>query len=194
MKTVTRVATFVVSGVTLAAAIVMTRPALHAQEYADPWIARAPKLSFERTKMPDAPLQIEIPKKEWTLLPAGGSMVLVLANQRGDGVVMIERSTLRLALEPSDINDFFIQTQVDAIKARQPKATEFLSKVLDASQRRLVAVQYTRPGSKGMERVRQYSVPAGRSLYQMICIGPAGRFAAYEPVFAHMASSFTVTE
>jgi hypothetical protein len=46
----------------------------------------------------------------------------------------------------------------------------------------------------GSERVRQYSVPVGRQLYRLTCISSAAQFAAYDPVFAHIAASFTATE
>jgi hypothetical protein len=121
-------------------------------------------------------------------------VLLVLATKKGDAVVLVERSMLRQALEAADITDLFAQIETDAIKERQPKATDFQSKVLDAGDRRLVAVQYGRPGVLGSERVRQYSVAVGKQLYRVTCISSAAQFAAYDSVFSHIAASFTATE
>ncbi len=107
--------------------------------------------------------------------------------------MLIERSTLRQALDPADITDLFAQIEIDAIKERQPKAADFQSKVLDSGARRLVAVRSSRPGVLGNERVRQYSVPVGTDLYRVTCISSAARFAVYDPVFSHIAASLTFT-
>lgn len=42
--------------------------------------------------------------------------------------------------------------------------------------------------------VRQYSVPIGTPLYRAARIRRAARCAVYDPVFPHIAASFTVTE
>jgi hypothetical protein len=160
----------------------------------DPWITRTTRVQFQPQRAADAPVQLDLPKKDWMVLPSSGSVLLVLASKKGDAVVLVERSTLRQALEAADITDLFAQIETDAIKERQPKATDFQSKVLDAGDRRLVAVQYGRPGVLGSERVRQYSVAVGTQLYRVTCISSAAQFAAYDPVFSHIAASFTATE
>ena len=101
---------------------------------------------------------------------------------------------LNQSLEAADITDLFAQIEIDAIKEQQPKAAEFQSKLLDAGQRRLVAVQYGRPGLLGRERVRQYSMPMGKYLYHVTCISSASQFGAYDRVFSHIAGSFTASE
>ena len=159
----------------------------------DPWVSRAAKLQVRPQRSADAPLQVEFPTKDWMVLPSSGALVLAAASRKGDAVVLIERSTLRQALDPADITDLFAQIEIDAIKERQPKAADFQSKVLDSGARRLVAVQYSRPGVLGNERVRQYSVPVGTDLYRVTCISSAARFAVYDPVFSHIAASLTFT-
>jgi hypothetical protein len=159
----------------------------------DPWVSRAARLQVQPQRSADAPLQVEFPTKDWMVLPSSGALVLAAASRKGDAVVLIERSTLRQALDPADITDLFAQIEIDAIKERQPKAVDFQSKVLDSGARRLVAVQYSRPGVLGNERVRQYSVPVGTDLYRVTCISSAARFAVYDPVFSHIAASLTFT-
>jgi hypothetical protein len=158
----------------------------------DPWFARSTKIAFQPEKAPDAPVTIEVPKKDWMLLPSNGSVLLIAATRKGDAAVFVERSELSQPLEPTDITDLFAQIESDGIKEREPRATEFQAKVLDVGDRRLVAVQYTRPGVLGTERVRQYSLPLGKQLYRVTCASSAAKFAAYDPVFAHMAASFSV--
>jgi hypothetical protein len=191
-RTITRAVALLLLAVAAAAA-----PALSAQGAAvkaDPWLARSTRLQFQPQRAADAPVQIDLPKKDWSVLPSSGSVLLILASKKGDAVVLVERSSLAQPLEPADITDLFAQIETDGIKERQPKAADFQSKVLDAGDRRLVAVQYGRPGVLGSERVRQYSVPVGKSLYRVTCISSAAQFAAYDPVFSHIAASFSATE
>jgi hypothetical protein len=160
----------------------------------DPWLVRTTKVQFLTQRAPDAPVQIDLPKKDWMVLPSSGTVLLTAASKKGDAVVVVDRSALRQALEPSDITDLFAQIEIDAIKERDPKATDFQSKTIDSGDRRLVAIQYTRPGVLGSERVRQYSMPMGRQLYRVTCISAAGEFGKLDQVFSHMAASFSVAE
>jgi hypothetical protein len=160
----------------------------------DPWLVKTTKLQFVPQKAADASVQLDLPKKDWMVLPSSGSVLLVIASRKGDAVVLVERSSLQQPLQAADITDLFAQIETDEIKERQPKAADFQSKVLDIGDRRLVAVQYARPGVLGAEKVRQYSMPVGRQLYRVTCISSAARFVAYDPVFAHVAASFTTTE
>jgi glucose/arabinose dehydrogenase len=160
----------------------------------DPWLVKTTKLQFQPQKAADASVQLDLPKKDWMVLPSSGSVLLVIASRKGDAVVLVERSSLQQPLQAADITDLFAQIETDDIKERQPKSADFQSKVLDSGDRRLVAVQYTRPGVLGAEKVRQYSIPVGKQLYRVTCISRAAQFAAYDPVFAHVAASFTTTE
>jgi hypothetical protein len=181
----------------LAAMLAGAAPSWSAQAAAakgDPWLAKNPKLQVRRQRAADAPAQLDVPAKDWNVLPSSGATLLILASKKVDAVVLVERSSLAMALEPADITDLFAQIETDAIKERQPKATDFQSRVLDLANRRLVAVQYGRPGVLGSETVRQYSVPVGRELYRVTCISRAAQFAVYEPVFSHIAASFAVGE
>lgn len=187
--------------IALLCALVLPMPALAAAPAAalqtpapDPWIARTATVPFQPLRVADAPLQLDVPKKDWMVLPASGSVVVSLANRRGDAAVLVERSTLAVALDAAAITNVFAEIEISTIKESQPKATDFQSRILDIGPRRLVAVQYSRPGVLGAERVRQYSVPVGKQLYHLIVISAAAQFASYDPVFSHIAASFTVTE
>jgi len=160
----------------------------------DPWLTPASAGAFDVRRGPDTPVRIAVPKNNWMVLPTGRSVIFVMAAKKGDADVMVERAPLALALEPDDVTDVLAQIQVDAIKAREPRAAEFEARVLEAGARRLVAVQYRRPGSLGLERVRQYSLPVGHWLYHITCASTLDQFPSYEAMFSHIASSFAATE
>jgi hypothetical protein len=156
----------------------------------DPWVTRTNHVRFQPLRAMDTPLQLDVPKKDWMVLPSSGSLLLALATRKGDAVVLVEYAELRLALVSDDITEVFAQLEVDAITNHQPNASAFESRVLAIGARRLIAVEYTRLGVLGNERVRQYSVPVGNKLYRIACISSTPRFAHYDAVFSHMAASF----
>jgi hypothetical protein len=174
-------------------ATALPAPAAVQTEAIDAWIAPTTRFQFQPQRAADAPLQLDLPKKDWMVLPSSGSVLLMLASRKGDAVVLVERLALNLVLEAADITDLFAQIEIDAIKKQHPRAAEFQSRVLNSSQHRLVAVQYGRPGVLGNERVRQYSIPIDKQLYHVTCVSSAGQFDAYDPVFSHIAASFTAT-
>lgn len=158
------------------------------------WLDKGPAAQYQPRRSADAPFSVEVPRKEWLVLPASRSALMVLAARKGDADVLVERTALQFALAPEDITDVLATVQVEAAKTRDPKATDFDARVLDAGTRRLVAIQYTRPGVLGQERVRQYTIPAGQWLYHITTVAQASQFAAYERIFAHIAASFTAIE
>lgn len=159
-----------------------------------PWVAALPPAQVQAVRVPDAPVRIDVPRKDWMLLPAGRSALLVLASRKGDADVTIERTALQFALAPDDITEVLATVQADAARAREPKAANFEMQVLEAGDRRLVAIQYTRPGVLGQERVRQYSIPVGLWLYHITAAASASAFPSHERTFAHLAASFLPLE
>jgi len=157
----------------------------------DPWYGRAVKPEFQVSRGAEVAFQVEWPRRDWLALPGGGSLLLAFASKKGDAVVLIEQVALRQPLEPGDLTELFAQLESEAIKERHPGASDFQAKVIEGGDRRLVAVQFARTGVLGSERVRQYSIPVGKQLYRVTCAAAAAQFASYEPVFAHMAATFT---
>ncbi len=156
----------------------------------DSWYGRNPRLSVQSLQAPDGRFTLQYPKKDWLAVPGGGGVLLTLTERRVEATVAVEDKALNQPLAPDDITDLFAQLEIDAIKERQPKATDFQSRLLEAEGRKIVIVQFTRPGLKGPERVRQFSIPAGPHLYRVVCSSSPAQFAKYEPVFAHIAASF----
>ena len=158
---------------------------------ADPWYGRTTKAQFQPARTVDG-FQLDWPKKDWLMLPSAGSLSLVMTTKKGDALVVVERTVLRQPLEPSDITELFAQLESDAVKEKG-QVLDVQARVIDANGRRLVAVQFQRTGMLGPERVRQYSLPVGKNLYRLICISTAAQFLSYDPLFSHMAASFTAT-
>ena len=158
----------------------------------DPWFVRTTRVQFQPQRAYDAPVQVDLPRKDWAVLPSSGSGLLTLVTRKLDAMFSADQTVLRQELTPADITDLFGQIETEAIKERSPKASQFESRVIDTGGRRLVVVQYVRPGALGTEKVRQYSIPAGKALYRLTCVAPAAQFAAFDATCAHMAASFSV--
>ena len=184
----TRLRLLLATSVVLAAGAAVA--AQTAQTTTDAWYARNPKLQMIVLQDPSGAYTVEYPKKDWLVLPGGGASLVTLAQKKGEAAVVLERSRLNQALEPSEITDLFAQLEADHVKETQPRSADVRSRVIDAGPRRLAAVQYNRQGQGGPETVRQYSIPVGRTLYRLICISTAARLAKYEALFAHIAASF----
>ncbi|MFI5178388.1 MAG: hypothetical protein ACHQO8_07495 [Vicinamibacterales bacterium] len=154
---------------------------------------RAPKLETQPFQGPNNRTRFEYPKKDWQAVPGGSSVLVSLAQKKGEAAVVVEETRLNQALAAEDITDLFGQLEADVVKEHQPSATDVQSKVVDAGGRRFVILSYGRKGIAGPERVRQYSFPVGAELFRLTCSAPVPLFARYEPVFAHIAATFTFT-
>jgi hypothetical protein len=183
--TVTKLKVFAVAAVVAAAG-----SALPAQQAADGWYGRNPKLQTLTLQDPGGAFRVEYPRKDWMVVPGGGASVLTLTHKKGEASVVLERSRLNQALEPSEITELFAQLEADYVKEVQLRSADLKSRVIDDGPRRLAAVQFVRQGQGGPETVRQYSIPVGRTLYRLICVSTPARIAKYEAVFAHIAASF----
>ena len=78
-------------------------------------------------------LQLDLPKKDWMVLPSSGvgGAHRRPARRATPSCSSSDRRCVQ-PLDPADITDLFAQIETDAIKERQPKATDFQSKVLDS--------------------------------------------------------------
>ena len=164
-----------------------------AQPGRDIWIAKAPKGNFQPLKDPNGLFTMEIPRRDWSIVPGAGVVVASVVNKKGDAAIVVEQAALKQALAPDDITDLFADLERELIVERQPKAADFQTRVLEDGGRKLVAVQFVRPGMTGMERVRQFSIPAGRRLYRVSCVASLGSYAANEIWFAHAVATFVTT-
>ena len=165
---------------------------------ADPWFARSAKpKDFEAPRLPWAGINIELPKG-WQLLTGHSGILLTAAekarsNQAG-GVIILEQMRLGDTLLPKDLTDATLNFEAVSTREREPSAEKFEQQIKQASDgRRFIFIQYTRPGLYGPDRVTQYSVPAGLTLFRVIGIAPEAQVAKYQSTCAHVADSFKAT-
>ncbi len=154
--------------------------------------SRAPKLEVQPFAGPNGRIKFEYPKKDWQIVPGGSSVIVSLAQKKGEAAVVVEQTRLNQRLEPDDITDLFAQLEGETVKEHQPSAGDLRAKIVEAAGRRFVILDYGRKGVAGPERVRQYSVPVGVDLFRLTCSAPTAQFARYEPVFAHIAATFSI--
>lgn len=192
-----------VASITVAATAAGATP-LSAQAPAAPApgeYGRAMKLDTQVFESANKQIRLEYPKRDWeivprasaTMIPGVTSPIVSLVHRRREAAVVIEQTKLHQPLALDDITDLFSQLEVDSVRERQPQASDVKAKLVEAGGRRFVIVTYARQGVGGPERVRQYSIPAGADLFRLTCVAAASQFARYEPIFAHVAASFTAT-
>jgi hypothetical protein len=144
---------------------------------------------FEATLLDAGSVRLELPKHNWRLRTDENGALLTATERRNEAAMRLERSELEQSLEPENVTELFGELERERVASLQPEASEFDVRLFRVGERRVVVVQYLRPGPRGPERVRQYSYPEGRTLYRLVCTAPVSRFARHEAVFAHAALS-----
>ena len=147
-------------------------------------------IQYQQFVGPSERFTLEYPKKDWRIIPGGGAVLVTIAEKNSDAVVIVERARLNLELAREEITDVFAQNEADVARERRPGATGVNARVIDNGTLRFILLQYTQPGTKGAERVREYSFPIGTDLYRLICTAPADQFDKFEPIFGHIATTF----
>ena len=147
-------------------------------------------LAFEPA---DKRFTVDIPKRDWRTVPGVGSVIVVFSDAKSDASVALEHVSLKLALEPSEINQLFVDLEVESIKERDPSADGVRTALkTDPDGSRVIVIDFTHKGLRGPERVRQFSLPRGGDLYRLICSAAPAQFDRVAPVFEHMAESFKI--
>ncbi len=144
---------------------------------------------------PQRRFSISYPGREWVATAGSGEPVAaVLSHQEREAAVVIEYVVLNTPLAPEDITDVFGQIEADLVTERQPGVTGMRSQVLDHDGQRIVTLDYTRQGVRGLERVHQLSLPRGRSLFRIVCSAGEAVYAGHEATLEAIARSFTIQE
>ncbi|MGH9161065.1 MAG: hypothetical protein ACRD2X_13910 [Vicinamibacteraceae bacterium] len=157
------------------------------------WLTRATEPDFVPLRDPSGQISIEYPKENWQSLPGSSPTLATFEQQDGAATVVLEQRKLNQALRPDEVTDVFGKIETETIKKRAPNATGFETRLLEDGNRRVVAVQYQRPGSQGVEIVRQYSFPVAQTLYRLTCVMNPDELQEQERICSHMAASFTVS-
>src|SRR5262249_13771628 len=132
--------------------------------------------SYQTFKDPSGRFQLEYPKKDWRLLPSGGSSLAVFAHKDGP-TLFIDHTKLSDALPPGEFEALPAQ-QITRIQEEQPTAKDFKSDALETKAGRGVVTRYSRVAS-GPESVVRCSIPVGRDLYILSGVVPVKLSSKY---------------
>ena len=137
---------------------------------------------------------IEFPSDwRWMIVSPSGEPLVTFVQPRSEAAVVVERFRSKQSMPDDEINLMFAQSETDVLKDYQPKTTEVVAKVVTQGGKRIVVIDYTRPGVDAPERVRQYSFPVGQNLFRVTCMALADEFKRYETTFTNVAESFMPT-
>jgi len=129
---------------------------------------------------------LELPG-DWTIGQAGAAAIAVLVSPKA--TVLVEQSVLRQPLSSDDVNQLFIDLEIDDLRTLMPGADQFRSELTTLSGRRAARLEFTRPGSSTPERVRLYVFPAGKKLFRVLLVADDSAFPAVTPVFERIVAS-----
>lgn len=164
-------------------------PAAEAQSKPPPF-GKIPKAKVRTVVSAGAVFQLEYPSSgNWTVLPGPPGSALVLGeSKKGEALVVIERVTLTEALAPDELPTV-ADREARIVKEREPQARDVSHQLLDADKRKVIVVQYTRPGLQGPEQVVHYAVPQETALYRVTCTVVTAQAEKYTQWFGHIAAS-----
>ncbi len=141
---------------------------------------------------PNGRFTVRYPRKNWQILPGGGSTLATLAEKNGRATVQIEFLRLDQPLRVEEDHDLIVQTESSLIRERQPAARQIQGLAARPDLPGMVSIDFTRPGAAGPERVRQFSVVNGQELYRILCVTRVNDFPKFQASFEQIARSFSV--
>lgn len=150
--------------------------------------APQPPKGYKAFRDPGGRFSLDHPK-DWLVIGGAGNVVVTLAHDKLEAVVVVERQTLAIA--PSVITNTFLNIEVEDLKARQPDAQN-VSPTMPANRQRVLIIDYSRTGIYGPERLRQYSFPEGTLLLRVTFIAHATKFDRYLATFSTIAGSVKI--
>jgi hypothetical protein len=156
--------------------------------------APAPAKPNPNNKIFQSPLfKLEIPKKNWDPILIGiGSSFVVFPEKSREAAVAIEAIKVR-GLKDEEIVDQTATLEIDDWRKRRPLASGFKHEIITTPGGRVIVIDFTQPGSRGLERVRLYALLRGTDLYRVICTATPASFDKYQDVFRTMALTLTPT-
>src|SRR5688572_31659088 len=110
---------------------------------------------------PDRRFSVEFPRDwNWMTVSPSGESLAVFVHPRKEAAVVVERARLNVNLGKDEITEVFAEIEAAKLKESQPRASDVVAKIVTEQGKRLILIDYFRPGLGGIrERVRQYSFP-----------------------------------
>ena len=149
---------------------------------------------------PSGRYSIEFPRGwNWTIVEGAGEALSTFVHPKKEAAIVVERFRMRVPLAQDQITDSFAQFETELLKENQPYVKEVSARVIAQGPKRLVQIDYKRPGigepgKVEEERVRQFSFPVGGSNYRITCFSLASQFSKYESICQWAAESLTPGE
>ena len=144
---------------------------------------------------PDGRFSVEFPNDwRWMMVSPSQEALVTFVQPRSEAALVVERVRLKQSLANDEITELFAQIESDILKENQPKATKVAARMISQGGRRIVVIDYTRPGLGEDERVRQSSFPVAENLYSVTCMALASEFQEYALTFATVAESSSAGE
>src|SRR5262245_30455519 len=149
---------------------------------------------------PSGRYSIDFPRDwGWMMVEGAGEPLSTFYHPKKEAAIVVERFRMKLALSQDEITDAFAQFETDTLKDNQPRASEINARIVMQGSKRLVQIDYKRPGvgEPGKvedERVRQFSFPINGSLYRITCFSLASQFGKYEGICQWSAESLKSAE
>jgi hypothetical protein len=149
------------------------------------------RAGYELFTDPAGRFSLELPN-DWrsTIVAPSGEPLVSFEQPRSEAAVVMERFRLKQSLADEEINLQFAQNESDILKENHPNLTGLSAKVVTQGGKRVVVIDYSRPGVYAAERVRQYSFPVAQNLFRLTCMALPSEFKKYETTFAEIAESF----
>ncbi len=130
--------------------------------------------------------------KSWQALFGVGATLLTLFEKSGKASIQVEYFRLNQPLDAERDYDLIVQIESDLIRERQPKSDQLKAWPMRADMPAVVIVEFTRPGLRGAERIRQFSLVKNADLFRIMCVSSVAEFARFAPVFEQVARSFAI--
>jgi hypothetical protein len=143
---------------------------------------------------------IEFPKDwNWMIVEGASEAISAFYHPKREAAIVVERFRMKQVLAQGEITDVFAQIETDVLKENQPRASEVDARVITQGPKRLVQIDYKRPGigepgKSEDQRVRQFSFPIGGNLYRITCFANASQFNRYESTCQWAAESLKSAE
>lgn len=132
------------------------------------------------------------PKKNWIPVPAAGGNIALVMQKKGEASLALDYQVLRVPLAPDEIDDTFLEIEVEALSQRAPHARVTSSELTDLSGRKTVIIKYGAAGLTGDLDVTQYSVVEGTALYRLTCAVSRSKLNKHGSVCDAAANSMVI--
>jgi hypothetical protein len=150
----------------------------------------AQQKGFKLFTDPGGRFSLEFPSDwQWTIVAPSGEALVTFVQPKKEAAVVVERFRMKQSLAKDEITDLFAQIETEVLKENQPKITNVAAKIVTQGGKRVVVIDYSRPGLGESERVRQYSFPVAQNLYRITCMAIASEFRKYETRFENVAET-----